>query len=167
MSAPLSPAASTFTRTSPAPGCGSGCSSTLTCLSRIVTARMAVEPYTPMLSLRPAAPDDRLAILNALALRDAHDTGDPGFSRENLIDRWRAGTFDPARDSVVAAADGVLAGYGAVLHVGTFAFVVPAFEGQGIGTQLLRFTEQRTRELGHKRYRQRTVRGNTAAEALL
>src|ERR1700679_3249740 len=41
MSAPLSPAARTRTSTMPAPGVGSGCCSTLSCLSWIVTARIA------------------------------------------------------------------------------------------------------------------------------
>src|SRR5437660_38489 len=41
MSAPLSPAARTLTRTSPLPGTGSGCCSTTSCPSRMVTARIA------------------------------------------------------------------------------------------------------------------------------
>src|SRR5919197_5802444 len=46
MSAPLMPAARTRTRISPLPGSGSGWSSTLSSLSRIVTARMGPQSTT-------------------------------------------------------------------------------------------------------------------------
>src|SRR3954468_12752878 len=44
MSAPLSPAACTATSSSPEPGSGSGCSSTVTCPSLIVAARIWSDP---------------------------------------------------------------------------------------------------------------------------
>src|SRR5437588_7843417 len=47
MSAPFRPAARTRTRNSPAPGSGSGWSSTVSCLSRIVTARIAASAAYP------------------------------------------------------------------------------------------------------------------------
>src|SRR4051794_7279944 len=56
MSAPLIPAALTRTRISPAPGSGSAWSSTLSSLSRIVTARMGAQSSTSGLRARGRAP---------------------------------------------------------------------------------------------------------------
>ena len=57
-----------------------------------------------------------------------------GFIREMLVGQWRVGEFEPAADAVVAEADGVVVGYGALFTPGALAFVDPGHERQGVGS---------------------------------
>jgi mycothiol synthase len=120
-----------------------------------------------MVELRPATPDDDAAVLAALADRDRADVGDPTWTREDLVTRWRAIAFEPSRDAVVADADGAVAGYAATFTEGTLAFVHPAFEGRGIGTGLRQWAEALERARGRHVHRQRAAATNDAATALL
>jgi mycothiol synthase len=63
--------------------------------------------------------------------------------------------------------DGALAGYGIVHRPGAFAIVAPEHEGRGVGTRLLRWTEQRERERRAEAHRQIAAATNARARELL
>lgn len=119
------------------------------------------------MALRAPGDDDTAAILRVLAARDSHDYGDPSFTRAEVLARWRTGGFDPAADSVIAEYAGAIAGYAAVFNVGALGFVAPEREGQGIGSRLLAWAEQRETQRGAETHRQRVADANAAAGALL
>jgi mycothiol synthase len=126
-----------------------------------------VEFAPDLVSLRAPSGDDSAAIERALAVRDEHDYGDPGFTRAELLARWQTGGFDAAQDSVIAEVAGAIVGYGAVFNVGALAFVDPSHEGRGIGARLLAWTEERERGRGAETHRQRVASTNGRASELL
>lgn len=89
------------------------------------------------------------------------------WTREEFLARCRAVDFEPARDAILAEADGVVAGYTAMFAVGALVFVHPEYERRGIGTALLTWTEERERERGRDVHRQRVAAANRAAAELL
>lgn len=121
-----------------------------------------------MFSLRPPTPDDAVAVLRVLHARDMADFGAPDFSLEDLRDQWHADTFDLASDAVLAvdAQDTVVA-YATLWAPGVLAVVDPAHEGEGVGTALLAWAEQRARSAGETVHRQWTAGPNTRAHDLL
>jgi mycothiol synthase len=125
------------------------------------------EGAVDLVALRAPARYDTAAILRALADRDAHDYGDPRFTRAELLARWQTGGFDPTSDSIIAEHAGAIAGYAAIFNVGALAFVDPEREGQGIGRRLLAWIEQRQSRRGAGTHRQRVAHTNAAAAALL
>jgi mycothiol synthase len=118
--------------------------------------------------LRPPMFDEAPAVLAVLTARDVADIGAPDYTLSDLRDEWRLSEFDLSTDAVVAEApDGKIAGYAIVRRPGTLAVVAPQHEGQGIGTKLLRWSEQRARQQGRPRYRQWIAASNHRARELL
>jgi mycothiol synthase len=112
--------------------------------------------------------DEAPAVLAVLTARDVADIGAPDYTLSDLRDEWRLSDFDLATDAVVAEApDGKIAGYAIVRRPGTLAVVAPEHEGEGIGTKLLGWSEQRAREQGRRRYRQWIAASNDRARELL
>lgn len=118
--------------------------------------------------LRAPVPDDIDGVLAVITARDVADLGAPDFTREDLVQEWDLSDFSPARDAaVVEDGEGRIVGYVAVRRAGALVAVAPEDEGRGIGTVLLRFTEQRQRELGVPRHRQWVAAVNEPGQALL
>ena len=118
--------------------------------------------------LRAPVPDDAPAVLAVLEARDVADLGVSDYTLGDLLDEWRAGEFDLDADAVVAEAeDGEIVAYASVAREGARVAVAPSHEGQGIGSQLLRWAEARERALRRSRHRQWIAGGNTRAAALL
>lgn len=115
--------------------------------------------------VRPSTSQDQDAILRVLAARDQEDFGEPGFTAPVLINQWRLRDFDPSRDAVVAEDDSDILGYAAVFDVGDLAFVRPDREGEGAGTALLQWAEERARPRGT--FRQRLAGTNRIGRAFL
>ncbi len=112
--------------------------------------------------------DDAPAVLAVLEARDRADIGVVDYTLGDLLDEWRGGDFDLTADAIVAESEeGKIVAYGVVQRPGSRAVVHPAHEGQGIGTELLRWVQERERSLGRPCHRQWTVAGNGRAEALL
>ncbi|MBV8956087.1 MAG: GNAT family N-acetyltransferase [Solirubrobacterales bacterium] len=112
--------------------------------------------------------DEAPAVLAVLTARDLADLGAPDYTLSDLRDEWGLSDLDLATDAVVAEApNGKIAGYAIVRRPGTLAVVAPEHEGQGIGTKLLRWSEQRAREQGRPRYRQWIAANNDRARELL
>ena len=118
------------------------------------------------LHYRPAHPDDAAACID---LRGR--TRENAFSAEDLralgitVESWRDGIRDGALPGVVALADGVMAGYcfgdrdsGEILVLA----LLPAYEGRGIGRELLGQVMRTLRALGahgrDRRGRRRSAR---------
>ena len=120
------------------------------------------------MSFRAPVLDDAPAVYALLEARDIADLGQPDYTVEDILDDWRRSEFDLSTDALVAEADdGSLIGYAAVLRMGTDVVVAPDYEGRGIGTRLLQWSERRDRELGRERHRQWVAEHNAAGRALL
>jgi mycothiol synthase len=118
--------------------------------------------------LRAPALDDAPAVLAVLEARDVADLGVVDYTLGDLLDEWRAGDFDLAADAVAArSSEGRIVAYAVVQRPGTRVVVHPEHERQGIGTELLRWAEEREQALGRACHRQWIVAGNARAEALL
>jgi mycothiol synthase len=117
--------------------------------------------------LRAPVPGDAPAVLAVLQARDAIDHGGLDYTLGDLRDEWQGAEFDLASDAVVAEEAGRIVGYAVVGLPGAIGVVAPGFEGRGIGTQLLGWTERRQRERGRERYRQWVPAANSRAAALL
>ncbi len=117
--------------------------------------------------LRRPVPDDAPAVLSVLLARDLADLGAPDYTLEDLADEWRASDLDLARDARVFDLEGQIVAYAVLRRPGTLAVVTPEFEGQGIGTHLLRWAEGREREQGRKCHRQWIAGSNEPARTLL
>ena len=105
-------------------------------------------------------------MLALLVARHTADVGLPLFRLEEVQDEWRAPDLELSRDAVVVEIDGALAGYAIVHRPGAFAVVAPAYEGRGVGTVLLQWTQQRDRERGVDAHRQIAASTNTRAHEL-
>jgi mycothiol synthase len=118
--------------------------------------------------LRPPGPDDVDGVLAVITARDVADLGARDFTREDLLEEWGLSDFSLAHDAAVVENDqGRIVGYGAIRRMGALVAVAPEDEGRGIGTELLRFAEQRQRELGVARHRQWIAAANERGQALL
>jgi mycothiol synthase len=119
--------------------------------------------------LRPPDFADAEAVLRVLQARDTADLGAPDFTLEDLLDQWRAGSgFDLRTDAVVAVdADGVIIGYATLWTPGALAVVEPAREGEGVGSALLEWTEERARQARLGVYRQWVAERNRSGQELL
>ncbi len=119
------------------------------------------------MSLRPPVPGDAPAVLGVLVARDLADLGAPDYTLEDLADEWRASDLDLASDARVIESGGRIVAYAVVRRSGASVVVAPEFEGQGIGTQLLRWAEGREREQGRDRHRQWIAGSNERGRELL
>lgn len=118
--------------------------------------------------LRPPTQTDDQAVLAVIVARDVADLGVPDYMLEDLRDEWRASDFELSADAVVAVdADRRIVGYAICHRPGTLAVVAPDAEGQGVGTQLLNWTERHDRERGLQRHRQWVAHSNDSARELL
>ncbi|MFL5822585.1 MAG: GNAT family N-acetyltransferase [Solirubrobacteraceae bacterium] len=118
-----------------------------------------------MRELRPSRGEDREAVLRLLAQRDQADFGEDDFTRALVLDHWRGRDFIDEADAVVMEDGGELVAWAAVFGPGTLALVHPEREGEGMGSELLRWTEERAK--GRDFFRQRVAASNLGARALL
>jgi mycothiol synthase len=119
--------------------------------------------------VRTRAPDwtDAPAVVALLVARHTADIGLPLFRLQEVEDEWRAPDVQLSRDALLVELDGRLAGYSIVHRPGAFAVVAPEYEGRGVGTLLLRWTEQRERERRADAHRQIAASTNNRARHLL
>jgi mycothiol synthase len=120
--------------------------------------------------MRFRAPDmaDAPAVLAVLEARDRVDLGELEHTLDDVVGEWHLSDFDLERSAqVVEAAEGEIVAYAAVRRPGALAVVAPAHEGQGIGSRLLEWCEQRERDLGRDVHRQWIAGANASAGTLL
>lgn len=100
--------------------------------------------------------------------RETVDLGEPNITRGDVLDQWQASTFDLRSDAVLALdAAGSVIGYAMLWTPGALAVVDPAREGEGVGSALLAWVEQRTRESCRHVHRQLVAGRNAAGHELL
>ncbi len=118
--------------------------------------------------LRAPLREDAAAVAALLAPRNEDAFGWSAGALEDLLGEWGSCGFDLAHDAVVAEQPGRgLTGYAVAHRFGTFGVVDPRCEGQGIGSALLDWCEQRQREGSWKVHRSSIPAKNLRAQALL
>ena len=106
------------------------------------------------MELRAPVLGDVDAVLDVLVARDIADTGEPDYTREDLLQEWRSSEVDLARDARLAELDGRIVGYSVVRRPGAIIAIDPRFEGRGTGAPLLEWAQAREREQGRDIHRQ-------------
>jgi mycothiol synthase len=102
------------------------------------------------------------------AARDMADLGTLDHTLEDLLDVWQLSGFDISADArLVEDGAGQVVGYGMVVDDGAFGVIRPEAEGQGAGSALLDWLEQRERDCARAVHRQYVAAANRAGAAFL
>lgn len=108
-------------------------------------------PLAPGYTVRAPRPDDVEAVQALTAVSDLHEFGEAeGYTIEEIRDEWDA--LDLGRDAwLVIAPDGSVAGYAYIrdrqhVRMDVEGYVHPEHYGNGIGTSIVRLSEERARE---------------------
>jgi mycothiol synthase len=117
--------------------------------------------------LRPPADADADAVLAVILARDVADLGVPDFTLEDLKADWASPGLALEYDARVAARNGAVSGYAALLGDDAVVIVHPDAEGEGNGTVLRLWAEARAAERGTTVLRQFAYGANDAARAHL
>jgi ribosomal protein S18 acetylase RimI-like enzyme len=119
--------------------------------------------------LRPAAHEDLHAVFAVISARDLADLGRLDLTLDDLRDRWEAGEFGLAGNTVVAELErGTIAAYAEANRHGGLIVVAPDHDDDGdLGGALLEWTERRERELGHPAFHQLLAAGNAHGRELV
>lgn len=120
-----------------------------------------------MIRLRPATEADAPRAAELVIAVDVAEMGEPDYSLEDLHDEWAEPGFELARDAAIVEADDDVIGYAHFRSGDLLAVVDPSREGEGAGTALLEWAEQRARERGEARLRQGIGSRATSARELL
>jgi mycothiol synthase len=116
---------------------------------------------------RPALADVE-AVVELVAAYDSSLGAPPDASVDDLREEWA--DIDLERDAWLFELDGRLAGYGCVFgqpeKLSTDGYVHPALRGRGVGSAILRLSEERARELGAAQIRNATLHADTGGRAL-
>jgi mycothiol synthase len=113
--------------------------------------------------IRAPQPEDADAIAKLVIASDIAEIGEPDYTLEDLHDEWAARDFDLATDAVVLEAGGKIVGYAAFRGSETLLIVDPARLGEGFGSALRAWAEDRAREKGLTTIRQDVGDRNAAA----
>ena len=117
--------------------------------------------------IRPPQPEDAEAVAKMVIAADIADIGEPDYTLDDLRDEWAARDFDLATDAVVVEESGRIAGYAAFRGSDVLIVVDPERRGEGIGSVLRAWAEDRAREKGITILRQDVGDRNAAARAHL
>jgi mycothiol synthase len=127
-----------------------------------------VIPLPAGLRAGPLSAGDADAVTALWRACEAHDDGAADVVDADVVSLLRSPRLDPARDTVGVRADGELVAFGIQRAVrSTFAQVRPDWRGRGIGTWLVRWTEEAARALGADVTGQSLSEREHAARALL
>lgn len=120
--------------------------------------------------MRLRAPTDADAepAANLVIAVDLAEVGEPDYSVEDLRDEWTETGFDRDRDAIAVEDDGgAMIGYAHFRGGDLLAVVDPQREGEGVGTAILQWAEQRARERGDTQLRQGVGDQGASSRALL
>jgi mycothiol synthase len=117
--------------------------------------------------LRPPTHADADAVLAVILARDVADLGVPDFTLEDLQADWASPGVSLEHDARVAARDGAISGYAALMGDDAIVVVHPDAEGRGDGSVLRRWAEARAAERGTTVLRQFAYGSNDGARAHL
>jgi mycothiol synthase len=113
--------------------------------------------------IRPPQPGDAEAVAKLVIAADIADIGEPDYTLDDLRDEWSARDFDLATDAMVVEESGRIVGYAAFRGPEVLVVVDPARRGEGVGTALRAWAEDRAREKGIETLGQYAGDRNTAA----
>ena len=116
----------------------------------------------------PLGLDDREQLAAVWRACEEHDDGRPDFTESDVVAIFGRPSLDPARDTVgVRDGDALVACGLQVGHRLTFVHVLPAYRGRGIGTWLMRWSQEAARAIGARVTAQEVSDNERAAIALL
>jgi mycothiol synthase len=113
--------------------------------------------------LRAPTDADAEAVATLVIAGDVADIGEPDYTLEDLHDEWAATDFELAADAVLADDDGRAVGYAAFRGGAVLVTVDPDRTGEGIGTALRAWAEERARARGLTELLQYAGHRNVAA----
>jgi mycothiol synthase len=113
--------------------------------------------------IRAPEPDDAEAVAKVVIAGDIADIGEPDYTLEDLHDEWGARDFDLAHDAVVVEERRRIVGYATFRGPDVLIVVDPERRGEGIGTALRGWAEDRAREKGRQTLRQEVGDRNASA----
>jgi mycothiol synthase len=116
----------------------------------------------------PLGPGDRREIAAVWRACEEHDNGRADFAESDVVAIFARPSLEPERDTVGVRDGGALVAFGLQLgHRSTFVHVLPEYRGRGIGTWLMRWSQDAARAIGASVTAQEISDGERAAIALL
>lgn len=116
---------------------------------------------------RPVDLRDAPAVLELVVARDVADLGAPDYSLADLESDWASGAVRLADDARVVQDGEAIVGYAIMRHSDALIIVHPDAVGQGIGSELLAWSQTRELELGRTRHRRSAAASDQAGGRLL
>jgi GNAT superfamily N-acetyltransferase len=120
------------------------------------------------LSIAPLTPADAARIAHVCRASERHDDGEALVTEEDFVAAFKRPSMDPERHTIgVRDGDAVVAVGLLYGERDAFVHVLPSHRGRGIGSRLLRWTQEAGRAAGKSRSCQRLSENQRAAAALL
>ena len=121
----------------------------------------------PRFVFRPATQEDADAVVAVIAASEQADNGEVDIALEDMVSDWARPSFDLEADTMVVTDGPDVVAYADEFRQRAFVHVHPRVRGQGIGTALLAWTEERARAHGEQLVGQTLSDTETAARELL
>jgi mycothiol synthase len=116
----------------------------------------------------PLSQDDAAEVTRVWRAGELHDDGVALFTEEDFIGAWQRPSFDFARDSLGVRDGGSLVAFAMMFgRRDVFVSVLPSHRGRGLGTSLMRWSQEAGRAAGHEVTHQMVSEKAHAAAALL
>jgi len=116
----------------------------------------------------PLADGDAVELARVWAASERHDIGEPLITEEDIVTAFKRPSMDFERHSVGVRDGGTLVAAGLLYgEHEAFVHVAPSHRGRGIGTWLLRWSQEAARASGHVRTCQTLSENERAARELL
>jgi ribosomal protein S18 acetylase RimI-like enzyme len=120
------------------------------------------------LSTAPLTPEDAADVARVWRACELHDDGEALFTEEDFVAVAQRPSMDLESHTVAVRDGGAIVAFGLLLgERDVFVHVLPSHRGRGIGSRLLRWTQEAGRAAGNARSCQRLSEHEHAARALL
>lgn len=93
---------------------------------------------------RPPTRDDIAIVADLFEVAELADRGEAETTREDILSGWKMPDWDQSEESILITEDGAAVAYAEIRKWRAEVAVHPAARGRGIGTAILRWTEQAT-----------------------
>lgn len=116
----------------------------------------------------PLSAADAADVTRVWRTAELHDDGEAIFTEEDFVAAWQRPSFDFDRDSIGVRDGGSLVALALLFgERDAFATVLPSHRGRGVGTSLMRWTQEAGRAAGHEESCQTISENAHAAAAML